>query len=156
MNFKDGQNQTVDISDILSLIEDVSKFQLFIGTDSQIKKKERKVVYATCVVLYKIGKGGRVFTSRHKAKIPNSLKERLAAEVWRSLEVAISLNNAGIDPKMNVTIHVDVNKSKKFKSGTYSEELASMVVSQGFKCQVKPDSWAASSVSDRFAKREDI
>jgi len=156
MNFKDGQNNLVSISDILTSIEDISKFQLFIGTDSQIKKKERKVVYATCVVLYKIGKGGRVFTSRHKTKIPNSLKERLAAEVWRSLEVAIALSGAGIDPKMNVVIHVDVNKSTKFKSGNYQQELVSMVVGQGFKCQIKPDSFVASTVADRFAKREDI
>lgn len=150
MNFKDSQNKIVKIDDILKSIENKNEYKIYIGTDSQLDRKEKKAVYATCIVLYTVGSGGKIFTSRHQAKIPSSLKERLANEVWRSLEVAMTLSSLNI----NITVHVDVNKSTKFKSGNYSEEMISMVTSQGFKCQIKPDSFAASTVADRFVKKE--
>jgi len=128
-----------------------SEYEFFVGTDSQIRKKEKKVTYATCVVLYKKGKGGRIFISKETKKIPNSLKERLAMEVWKSLET--SMEFIKLKENLPITIHVDVNKSKKFKSGEYVQELSSLVTSQGFKCEVKPDSWCAQSIADRYSKK---
>jgi len=154
MNFRDYENNIIPIENILNLIDKQEDYKIYVGTDSQVKKKEKKVVYATCIVLYKIGKGGRIFTSRAKSKIPNSLKERLASEVWRSLEVALEISNT--IKSANIIVHVDVNKSPKFKSGNHQQELVSMVVGQGFKCEIKPNSFAATAVADRYAKREDI
>jgi predicted RNase H-related nuclease YkuK (DUF458 family) len=155
MNFRDYSNNKLTIQDIINITSDnPSEYRVYIGTDSQIKRKEKKVLYATCIVLYRKQKGGRIFISRYKTKIPSSLKERLAAEVWRSLETALLINQ--LDNKLDLVIHIDVNKSTKHKSGEYQNELANIVVAQGFKVEVKPDSWSSSHVADRYAKREDI
>jgi predicted RNase H-related nuclease YkuK (DUF458 family) len=150
MHFRDYENNIISIDDIITNILVPSEYKIFIGTDSQIKRKDKKVIYASCIVLYHIGKGGKIYTSKHKSSIPNSLKERLTNEVWRSLEVAMSLKNKNIE----IIIHVDANKSTKHKSGFFQQELASMVESQGYKCETKPNAFAASSVADRFVKKE--
>jgi predicted RNase H-related nuclease YkuK (DUF458 family) len=152
MKFKDFQGTEVSYSDIFSLLSSDAEYQIFIGTDSQIHRKKRCVVYATCIVLYRKGKGGRVFVAKETQAIPNSLKERLMNEVWRSLSVSFDLS-LGLPPTVEVVIHVDVNKSYKYKSGNYHQELVSLVTGQGFKCRIKPDAWAAQCIADHFTKK---
>lgn len=152
MNFRDYHNNKLTIKEIAELVtNNHDEYRFYIGTDSQVKNKEKKVVYATCIVLYHINKGGRIFVSRRKSKILSSLKERLSTETWRSIEVALALQN---ETKSDIIIHIDVNKSNKHKSGEHHQELASMVTSQGFKVEIKPDAWTSSSVADRFCRTQ--
>lgn len=153
MFFVDCEGNNKSIKDIINLIDNENNYELFIGTDSKINRKKKIVHYVTCIVLYKKGKGGRVFI-KNKRSVNCSLKERLSNEVWKSIEVAIRANDLLID-KLNVDlfVHLDVNSSTKYKSGAYHQELAAMVSGQGLKFKLKPDAWAASSVSDRVCKR---
>jgi len=149
--FKDFQGISVSLEDIVQLLENDYEYQIFVGTDSKIYKKKKCIIYATCIIVYKKGKGGKIFVAKESKNILISLRERLMNEVWRSLEVSFKLSE--ILPKsVEVIVHVDVNKSKKFKSGDYCQELVSTVTGQGFKCKVKPDSFAAQHVADKYTK----
>lgn len=151
MNFKDSQGRVVPLENISTMLEAGHEYELFVGSDSQINKKKKCVVYATCVVLYKKGKGGRVLVAKEHLPYAATLRERLTNEVWRSLTVAFEL--AKIVPDTEITIHIDTNLSKKYKSGQYTPDLVFLVTGQGFKCRIKPDSWAACHVADFFTKR---
>lgn len=154
MKFKDSNGTSFRYEDFATLIQDdPSQYEIYIGTDSKVKKKDKKVMYATCIVFYKKGKGGKILISKEKKNLPGSLRERLANEVWRSLEISMEMTK--ILPDIKVVVHVDVNQSAKYKSGNYCQELVSMVVGQGFKCVVKPEAWAAQSVADKFSKKGD-
>ncbi len=154
MKFKDAQNNLVRLEDIHTFMTDKkSEYEIFVGTDSKVKKKDKKVIYATCIVIYKKGKGGKILISKERKNLPNSLRERLAIEVWRSIEISMELNK--VLPDVQIVVHVDVNQSPKYKSGDFCQELVSMVVGQGFKCLVKPEAWAAQSVADKFSKKGD-
>lgn len=154
MKFKDSNGSPVQLEDIPKFIEGrKSDYEIYIGTDSKVKKKDKKVFYATCIVLYKKGRGGKILISKEKKPLPNSLRERLAIEVWKSIETSIELSR--ILPDIEIVVHVDVNQSQKYKSGDFCQELVSMVVGQGFKCVVKPEAWAAQSVADKFSKKGD-
>jgi predicted RNase H-related nuclease YkuK (DUF458 family) len=154
MKFKDAQNNLVRLEDIHTFMTDKkSEYEIYVGTDSKVKKKDKKVIYATCIVIYKKGKGGKILISKERKNLPNSLRERLAIEVWRSIEISMELNK--VLPDVQIVVHVDVNQSPKFKSGDFCQELVSMVVGQGFKCLVKPEAWAAQSVADKFSKKGD-
>jgi predicted RNase H-related nuclease YkuK (DUF458 family) len=72
-------------------------------------------------------------------------------ETWRSLETAFELQSI-LPANVEIIIHVDVNKNKKWKSARYLEELVGMVVGQGFKVVVKPYAWAAQHVADKFSR----
>jgi predicted RNase H-related nuclease YkuK (DUF458 family) len=152
MIFRDSQGKAVSLVDIAGMITKDFEHEVFVGTDSQVHRKKKCVIYATCIVLYRKGKGGRVFVAKENRPYANSLKERLMNEVWRSLEVSWELSQ--ILPKnVDVTVHVDVNKSMKYKSGNYHQELVSLVTGQGFKCRIKPYAWAAQSIADHFTKK---
>lgn len=109
------------------------------------------MTYATCIVLYKKGKGGRVFVATESQPYSNSLKERLMNEAWKSLTVAFDLSNV-VPKNVEIVIHVDVNRSARYKSGSYSQELVSLITGQGYKVRIKPMAWAAQSVADHFTK----
>jgi predicted RNase H-related nuclease YkuK (DUF458 family) len=149
--FKDAQGREVTLNDIRDLIESDYEYEVFVGTDSQVHRKIKKVVYATCIVLYKKGKGGKVFVSKDKERYANSLRERLMNETWRSLEVAFELQQF-LPKNAELIIHVDVNKKRRYKSSKHYQELVGMVTGQGFECRVKPYAWAAQAVADKFSK----
>lgn len=149
--FRNIQQEKVSLEDIKSLIESDFEYEVYIGTDSQVHKKIRKVIYATCIILYRKGKGGKVFIAREKERYAESLRQRLMNETWRSLETSFEFQKF-LPANVEIIIHVDVNKNRKFKSASYMEELVGMVVGQGFKVVVKPDAWAAQHVADKFSR----
>jgi len=152
MNFKDSQGNAVPLTDIIGLLSQDYEYQVFVGTDSQVHKKKKCVIYATCVVLYKKGKGGRVFVAKDQMPYATSLRERLTNETWRSLTVAFELSQI-LPSNVEIVIHVDVNRSLKYKSGNYHQELVSLVTGQGYKCRIKPYAWAAQCIADHFTKK---
>lgn len=151
LNFKDTTGNPVSFEDIANLIDKDSIYEIYVGTDSKVKKKDKIVSYATCIVLYRKGKGGRIFVRKEKRSLTNSLRERLTNEVWKSLEISMELSKI-IPSNCEIVIHIDVNKSQKHKSGSFHQELAALVSGQGFKFRLKPDAFAAQSVADKFCK----
>ena len=119
----------------------------FIGSDSQNYKKSRQCVFTTVVIAYTRGRGGRVALHKNKIGYMDNLRQRLLMEAMRSLEVAWYMDKL-IPRESIIGIHLDVNQNLKFKSGKYKDELIGLIVGQGFKALVKPDSWAASTVAD--------
>ncbi|NDB86489.1 MAG: hypothetical protein EB127_27895, partial [Alphaproteobacteria bacterium] len=76
---------------------------------------------------------------------------RMYEEVRRALEVASELEKqTGRKPM----VHVDASKShKKAFTSSFSEQLKGYVVSSGFECILKPDSYVASCIADRHSKK---
>jgi len=134
--------------DVNSFLETNAKEEtdIYIGTDSQ--RVGKRIKFITVIVCVLPGKGGRVI---QKCKIIPSkdmtnLRDRLIHETWLSIEVAQEVSK--IVPN-DLTIHLDVNQSPKYKSGKYRAELTGFVAGLGYKYEVKPNSWAASCVADK-------
>jgi|15BtaG_2_1085339.scaffolds.fasta_scaffold14713_2 hypothetical protein len=124
---------------------------IYIGSDSQILKG--KISLVTSICLYRRGiAGNQIFYIKrglNKARYP-TLRSRMLLEAYSSLEVALEL-----DPLVggNLTVHLDIGSDeKKNKTAKFSKELQILFKSQGFACKIKPDSWASSSVADRYTK----
>lgn len=135
---------------IKSLLEDGDR-EVHVGSDSQQAGKFTE--YVTVIVLLQKGKGGRAFYIRERVSRVKSLRERLMREVWMSVNVGLELN-AHMAETAGLTVHVDANPNLKFKSSDHVKELTAMVVSQGFKTLLKPDSWAASHLADHVVKHK--
>jgi predicted RNase H-related nuclease YkuK (DUF458 family) len=152
MKFRTYDNKPISLKEISDLIVEDFEYTVWVGTDSQVNNKVKKVNYSTCIVLHKKGKGARIFISKAKENHVNSLRQRLMNEAWKSLSVSFLLQKI-LPANAEIVIDLDINKSKKFKSGQYYQELAGMIVGQGFKCRVKPDAWAAQTVADKFSRK---
>ena len=123
--------------------------EVIIGTDSQNAGPVTE--YITVVVVLTPSKGGRVFYSRERVSRIRSLRERLMKEVWMSVELGMELNPV-IPDTSALTIHIDANPDVRFRSSDCVHEMVGLVVGQGFKHVLKPDSWAASHAADHIVK----
>jgi len=150
MGWKDHNNKEVSMKDFLANNAGKGKIP-YIGTDSKtIGKKTR---YTTVFVYYSPGKGGVYVDNTIKEDRPKSLYQKLLKETWYSISAALEIME--IDPKITpeiLEVHIDVNNNPKHKSGKYRGELMGMVLAQGFKCESKPNSWAATTLADKISR----
>ena len=132
-----------------------SQYRLVIGSDSHERKLEGKKVsnFVTAIVIHRIGKGGRYFWRNGRHERMNSLRHKIYTETQLSLETAgilvPELNKQLVGNKnWELEIHIDVGTVGDTRE--MIKEVVSMVIGNGYKAKTKPDSFAASSVADKY------
>jgi predicted RNase H-related nuclease YkuK (DUF458 family) len=125
------------------------RYSLIVGTDSQLKDD---TCFVTALIVHRHGKGGRFFYTRHRESHARSLRQRIFYEASLSLGLASLLTEKLADSgqELNLEIHLDVGSNGATKS--LVKEVVGMVNGSGFSCKIKPDSYGASSVADRYTK----
>ncbi len=137
------------IEDIREFVREAAKAgqAVHVGTDS--RQAGRHTQFVTVVAILTPGKGGRAAYARAAVPRIASLRERLLREVWLSVELGLEL--VGVVPG-DLTVHIDANPVVTHRSNRYVQELVGLVVSQGFRAAIKPESWAATHAADRLVK----
>ena len=102
--------------------------------------------------MHREGKGGRFFYTRKWEEYTHSLRQRIFYEASLSLNVASLFTEklAESGHELNMEIHLDVGNNGATK--TLVKEVVGMVNGSGYLCRIKPDSYGASSVADRYTK----
>jgi predicted RNase H-related nuclease YkuK (DUF458 family) len=141
----------VKIPDILEFVREASRAgqAVHIGTDSL--QSGRFTQFVTVVVILTPRKGGRVAYRREIVPRVTSLRERLLKEVWKSVDLGLQFSPI---VKGDLTVHIDANPVLAYKSSQYVQELVGLVVGQGFKALIKPESWAASHAADHVVRSQ--
>ena len=127
-------------------------YKLIIGTDSHSFLNDH-VMFVTAVVVHRIGKGGRFFYHKQKTRYMESLRQRIYYETFLSLEVATRLTEKLAEDSelsLNVEIHLDVGE--KGETRDIIKEVVGMVIGSGYKAFIKPYSYGAATVADRFTR----
>lgn len=131
-------------------------FRIIIGTDSQ-NFDYTKMVSVIAVVCE--GHGGIFFHRITKQPIIKDVRSKLHIETNESLNIASQIVEILEQPEyeelfMNstFTIHVDAGRSEKGKTKELIPELVGWIKSCGYDCEVKPDSFVASSIADKISK----
>ena len=134
-----------------------SAFKIIVGTDSQ-NFSDTKMVTVIAVICE--GHGGIFFYEITRQPIIRDVRTKLHIETNESLRVATQLVGLMEDDKeceevyLNSTfsIHVDAGKSDKGKTKELIPELVGWIKSCGYACEVKPESFVASSIADKISK----
>lgn len=127
-------------------------YKLIIGTDSQ-SYLNRSVVFVTALVVHRVGKGGRFYYHKQTTAYMESLRQRIYYETYLSLDVATRVTEElarNGERKLNVEIHLDVGE--KGETRDMIKEVVGMVIGSGYRAMIKPDSFGAMTVADRFTK----
>lgn len=128
------------------------QYRLIIGTDSQ-NHVDQDVCFVTAIIIHRVGKGARYYYRRFSKAYMNNLRQRIYYETYLSLEVAMmvtaKLAENG-DCRLNVEIHLDVGEQGETKE--LIREVVGMVIGSGFQAFIKPDSYGASKVADKYTK----
>ena len=127
-------------------------YKLIIGTDSHSFLNEA-VIFVTAVVVHRVGKGGRFYYHKQKTRYMESLRQRIYYETFLSLEVATRMTEQlarNGESRLNVEIHLDVGE--KGETRDIIKEVVGIVIGSGYQAFIKPDSYGATTVADRFTK----
>lgn len=162
--FRTPQGQHVTINDMAMRIADFilsdkqSDYEITVGTDSQ-NFHDTKMVEV--VAIHRKGRGGTYFYNIEFIPRITNLKQKINEETSRSLIIANDLleslenyllerNTLLDDLNVSFQIHCDIGKTGK--TNILIKEITSWVTSQGYVCLIKPDSYAASSVANKYSK----
>jgi predicted RNase H-related nuclease YkuK (DUF458 family) len=147
--------------EVISEIENYIKkdpekeYELVVGCDSSSGKEP---FFPVCIVLLKKGHGGRFFLKRihYSQKKFYSFKERILQEVFLSCQLALDLREI-LEKKFEQKnykfsfkyIHADVGENGATKEMV--KEVINLIRSNGFEPKIKPESFAASVVADKYS-----
>lgn len=104
------------------------------------------------------GHGGIFFYRVTRKDLIRDVRSKLHAETNESLEIAMELTKIieeGYEELWNKTlfsIHIDAGKSEIGKTKELIPELVGWIRACGYNCEIKPDSYAASSIADKISK----
>jgi predicted RNase H-related nuclease YkuK (DUF458 family) len=134
-------------------------YEIVVGCDSS---SDINPAFPVALVILRKGNGGRFFLT--KMKYPKSEKkkfydfhQRILQEVLFSCELALEfreiIKKRVEGSKLNLKyqfeyIHADVGESGRTKD--MIKEVVGLIKSNGFTAKIKPESFAASIVADRF------
>lgn len=140
------------VTDLLDYVaeEPDAKYKLIVGTDSHTRTD---LCFVTAIIVHRLGKGARYYyRRRHQQKI-RSLRQRIFYETAISLTLAERLAGSLAEQgkaTLNVEIHLDVGQHGETKD--LIRDVVGMVVGSGFHAEIKPNSYGASKVADRYTK----
>lgn len=125
------------------------RFRLIIGTDSQPGKE---TCFVTAVIIHREGKGAKFYYRRTHVKTPFTLRHRIFEEATRSMEAAGRIIEylSSVLPEMTIEIHVDIGERGRTRE--LIQQVVNMINMSGFLARVKPFSYGATKVADRFTK----
>jgi predicted RNase H-related nuclease YkuK (DUF458 family) len=143
--------EKVNLADYLKeYIQQVGKenVQLYIGCDSQNKSEWTN--YATTIVIHIGNTGCHVLYQKDRIRPRvEDFWTRLWAEVERSVEVALYLQENGIEVD---NIDLDLNADPNMKSNKLVAAARGYVESLGIKANIKPDLLPAICAADHIVK----
>ena len=125
------------------------RYRLIVGTDSQ---PGHETCFVTAVIIHREGKGAKFYYRRSYIKTPFTLRHRIFEEASRSLDMAGKMINylAQILPELTIEIHVDIGE--KGRTRELIQQVVNMINMSGFLAKIKPYSYGATKVADRFTK----
>lgn len=133
------------------------EFNLMIGTDSQNFDKTKVVIV---IALHNIGHGGIFFYEIHHVRRIDNVGQKLLYETQLSLDCAEKLVSEfevmkqkgafDYEQHLSMTIHVDAGPNGPSKQ--VIPQIIGWITSCGYKAVVKPDSYAACSIANKYSK----
>ena len=162
--FKTAQGQPIGVPDIAKRIfgiimsDKTSSYEITVGTDSQNFSRTKMV---EVIAIHKKGHGGTYFYNIEYVHLITNLKQKINEETGRSLFVANALldaleelfleNDVLLDDlDVSFQIHCDIGRAGK--TNVLIKDIVSWVTSQGYVCLIKPYSYAASGLANKYSK----
>ncbi len=133
-------------------VEPKMDYRLIIGSDSQ--PREEHICFVCAIIVHRQGKGARYFYSKRNQNKYMSMRQRIFYEASLSLDVASRLTALLAESghnDLNIEIHLDVGKVGG-ETRHLIREVVGMITGSGFEARIKPDSYGASTVADRYTK----
>lgn len=125
-------------------------YKLIVGTDSQLKED---TWFVTAIIIHRVGKGARYYYLKRRQQKLASLRQRIFYEASMSLNIAGKLAerlSRNGHAQLDVEIHLDIGRHGETRE--LIREVVGMISGSGFDAKIKPESYGASKVADKYTK----
>ncbi|ARU60964.1 hypothetical protein CBW65_07610 [Tumebacillus avium] len=140
--------------DLLDYIaeEPQEDYKIIIGSDSQNKESRLKTTFVTALIVHRVGKGARYYFHRRSRPMVRNMRQRMFTEASLSLMLCGELRELLHDQQLvqNLEVHLDVGQNGATEP--LIKELVGWVEGSGYEARIKPDSFVASKVADRYTR----
>lgn len=139
-----------DFDEIRNVIKNSSpETSIYVACDSA--ERGNSTTFVTVVVVhFDSCHGGQVFKEIIVEPKRLRMRDKLLAEVYKSVETALLITDSVGERKLQV--HLDVSPDKKYGSNIVFKEGMSYVKAYGLDAVAKHESWAAYCCADHLAK----
>lgn len=127
-----------------------NKLKVCIGTDSQVKGSYTD--FATVIVFVREKRGAFMFIHQDRSVLKMTIKERMLAEVQRSIEIAYTLCDVLDQYHVDLEVHADINTNPMFKSNQALSDAMGYILSMGFVFKAKPEAFASSACANKIVQ----
>jgi predicted RNase H-related nuclease YkuK (DUF458 family) len=127
-----------------------NKLKVCIGTDSQVKGSATD--FATVIVFVREKRGAFMYIHQERSFVPMTIKERMLAEVQRSIEIAYALCDILERYQVELEVHADINTNPSFKSNQALSDAMGYIMSMGFVFKAKPEAFASSACANKVVQ----
>lgn len=125
-------------------------YQVIVGSDSQ-RTSPGIYDFVTALVIHRVGLGAIYFWKREIINRRMALRERIYLEATMSLTTSENFINFfktnGVS-RYDIQIHVDIGRQGETRE--MITEITKMIRANGYQVRIKPDSYAASKVADKY------
>lgn len=135
---------------IVKEIAQGNHLKVCIGTDSQVKAGT--IHFATVIVFLREKRGGFMFIQRDRSRLKMSIKERMLAEVQKSISIAYELCPLLEKFEIDLEVHADINTNPNFRSNQALHEAMGYILSMGFEFKAKPEAFASSACANKLVQ----
>lgn len=126
------------------------ELKVCIGTDSQVKGRETE--FATVIVFIRRNKGGFMYIHEEISRVKMTVKQRMLAEVAKSIEIAYALSRLFTLYNVDMEVHADINTNPAFKSNDALKEAMGYIMGMGFAFRAKPHAFASSNCANKVVQ----
>ena len=136
----------------------MSSYTVTVGTDSQNYDKTKMV---EVIAVHRKGSGGIYFYNIEFVRRISNLKQKINEETSRSLNIAnglidrleLTLLDGGIDiTLLNISFQIHCDIGRYGRTNMMIREITNWVTSYGYVCLIKPYSYAASGIANKYSK----
>jgi hypothetical protein len=139
---------------IRDFTEEEGRYDLFVGTDSQVENG--KTLFVTSIVVHRVTKGAIFFINSRLSERVFTIRDRLIEEAYRSLQMAQRINELGAALGCEICsdvkcLTIDADVGENGASRDVIRAIVGMVAAFGYSCRFKPEC-STIKVADKYTK----
>jgi len=125
-------------------------FELIVGADSQMRS--RGTFFAIVISLIRPGHGGTFYYHKFQERRYQSLQQRIFQEAFYAVGLASELREYLQNQNIDIPIRLHFDIGKNGPTHKFIQSLLSIAETNHFRAEIKPHSFCASTIADKFTK----
>jgi predicted RNase H-related nuclease YkuK (DUF458 family) len=125
-------------------------FEIIVGADSQMRS--RGTFFAIVISLIRLGHGGTFFYHKFQERRYQSLQQRIFQEAFYAVGLASELREYLKNQNIEIPIRLHFDIGRNGPTHKFIQSLLSIAETNHFRAEIKPNSFCASTIADKFTK----